>query len=133
MVVETLGRRELGVEELVGEAGGVEMQHEEIAGQKEDLRRPALGDQQNLAEVDDTDVPMDKEATEALPATQLEIDHHHFQLHGICTSSFLNARQRQPSTELYGANIHTDLILGSTKTMYRYRCHGYLTGDPLKT
>ena len=55
-VVETLGRRELGVEEVVGEAGGVEMQlHEEPVGQKEELRPPALGDQQNLAEVDNTD------------------------------------------------------------------------------
>ena len=86
MVVETLGRRELGVEELVGEAGRVEMQqHKEITGQKEELRRLALGDQQNLAEVDDTDVPIDKEATEALPATQLEIDHHHFRLRRIHT------------------------------------------------
>ncbi len=30
---------------------------------------PAVGDQQNQAEVDDTDDPMDKEATEALPTT----------------------------------------------------------------
>jgi hypothetical protein len=43
--METLGRRELGVEELVKEAGRVEMQqHKEIAGQKEEFRRPALSD-----------------------------------------------------------------------------------------
>jgi hypothetical protein len=29
--------------------------------------------------------PIDKEATEALLATQLEIDHRHFLLHGICS------------------------------------------------
>lgn len=58
------------MEELAGEAGGVEMQqHEEITGQKEELRRLALGNQQNLAEVDDTDVHIDKEATKALLAT----------------------------------------------------------------
>lgn len=45
--------------------------------------RPALGDQQNLVEVDDTDDPLDKEATKALPATKLEIIHHHFWLRGI--------------------------------------------------
>ncbi len=74
------------MEELVGDAGGVGMwQHEEIAGQKEELRRPALGDQQNLAEVDDMDVPMDKEATDALPTTQTEVDKHHFRLRGIRT------------------------------------------------
>jgi hypothetical protein len=42
-----------------------------------------VGDQQNQAEVDDTDDPMDKEATEALPATPLEIDKHRFRLRGI--------------------------------------------------
>jgi hypothetical protein len=42
-----------------------------------------VGDQQNQAEVDDTDDPMDKEATEALPTAQLEIDNHHFRLRGI--------------------------------------------------
>jgi hypothetical protein len=79
-------RKEPGVEGLVGEGGGGRMrQHVEIAGQKEKLRQPALGDQQSLAEVDDTDVPMDKEATEALPATQPEIDKDHFRLHGIRT------------------------------------------------
>jgi hypothetical protein len=71
-VVETPGRSEPRGGELVGEAGGVAMQQqEELAGQKEELGRPALGDQQ------------DKEATEALPATQLEIDRHRFRLRGI--------------------------------------------------
>lgn len=67
------------MEELVGEAGGLEMQqHKEIAGQKEELGQPALGGQQNLAEVDDTNDPMDKEAIETLPATQPEIDYYNF-------------------------------------------------------
>ena len=55
MAVESPEGRELGEEAPVGEAGGVEMrQQKELAG------RPALGDQQNQAEVDDTDDPMDK-------------------------------------------------------------------------
>ncbi|KAH6663378.1 hypothetical protein B0J14DRAFT_570431 [Halenospora varia] len=84
VVIETLGGRELGEEELVGEAGGVEtQQQEELAGQNKELVRPALGDQQNLVEVYDTDDPMDKEATEALPTTQLEIDKRRFRLRGI--------------------------------------------------
>jgi hypothetical protein len=41
-----------------------------------------VGDQQNQA-VDNTTDPMDKEATEDLPATQLEIDHRHFRLREI--------------------------------------------------
>jgi hypothetical protein len=133
-VMETLGRRELGVEEVVGEAGGVEMQqHEEPVGQKEELRPPALGDQQNLAEVDDTDDPMDKEATEALPATQLDIDHHYFRLRGICTQQLAGYQTKQPSTESYGANIQTGLILESAKTMYKYRFYGCLANDSFKT
>jgi hypothetical protein len=69
VAVESLGRRELGEEALMEEAGGVEIRQQgELAGW------PAVGDQQNQAEVGDTDDPMDKEATEALPATQLEID-----------------------------------------------------------
>jgi hypothetical protein len=59
---------------------------------------------------------MEKEATEALPAKQLEIDNHHFRLRGYAPSSLLDARQRQPSTESYEANIQTGMILGSTKT-----------------
>jgi hypothetical protein len=62
------------------EAGGVE-----IRQQGELVGWPAVGDQQSQAEVDDTDDPMDKEATEALPALQLEIDKHHFRLRGIRT------------------------------------------------
>ena len=66
---------ELREEELVGEAGGVEMQQqEEIAGQKEELGRLAMDDGRDIVPVDGTDDPDDKEATEALPATQLEID-----------------------------------------------------------
>lgn len=99
MVVGIIGRRKLEVEELAGEAGRVEMQqHKEIAGQKEDLRRLALGDQQNLAEVDDTDVLIDKEATETLPAAQMEIDHHHFRLRGIRTQQLPG---RQTKTNQY--------------------------------
>jgi hypothetical protein len=87
VAVETLGGRELGEEALVGEAGGVEIwQHEEPLAQKEVLGPPVLVDQQNPVEVDDTDDPMDKEATEALPATQPKIpDKHHFRLRGIRT------------------------------------------------
>jgi hypothetical protein len=67
VVVETLRRRELRIEELVGEAGGAEIRQQgELTG------RPALGNQQNLVEVDTND-PLDKEATEALLAIQLEI------------------------------------------------------------
>jgi len=66
------------------EAGRVEIQQqEELVGQNKELGRPALGDQQNLVEVDDTDNPIDKEATAALPATQLGIDKHRFRLRGV--------------------------------------------------
>jgi hypothetical protein len=58
VAVESLGRRELGEEALMEEAGGVEIrQQRELAGW------PAVGDQQNQAEVNDTDNPVDKEAT----------------------------------------------------------------------
>jgi hypothetical protein len=88
VAVESLGGRELGEE-----AGGVEIRQQgELAG------RPALGDQQNLVEVDDTGDPMDKEATEALPATQLEIDHHYFRLRGIRTQQLPG---RQTKTTQY--------------------------------
>jgi hypothetical protein len=42
-----------------------------------------LGDQQDLMEVVDSYDPKDKEATEALPATQLKIDKHRFRLRKI--------------------------------------------------
>jgi len=42
-----------------------------------------VGNQQNQVEVDNTDDLMDKEATEAQLAIQLEIDKHCFQLRGI--------------------------------------------------
>jgi hypothetical protein len=83
-VVETPGRSEPRGGELVGEAGGVAMQQqEELEGQTEEL--VAVGDQQDFVVVDDTDDPKDKEATEALPAAELEIDKHHFRLCGIRT------------------------------------------------
>jgi hypothetical protein len=108
VAVESLGRRELGEEALMEEAGGVEIRQQgELAG-----------DQQNQAEVDDTDDPMDKEATEALPTTQLEIDNHHFRLRGIRTQQLAGRQTKTTSTELYGAKIQTGLILGSTKTIY---------------
>jgi hypothetical protein len=78
VAVESPGR-ELGEEALMEEAG-------------EHVGWPAVGDQQNQAEVDDMDDPMDKEATEALPATQLEIDKHRFRLLGIRTQQ-LSGRQ----------------------------------------
>jgi hypothetical protein len=55
-----------------------------------------VGDQQNQTEVDDTDDPMDKEATETLPATQLEIDKHRFRLREIRTQQ-LPGRQTKTS------------------------------------
>jgi hypothetical protein len=59
---------------------------EELIVRKEELGRPAMGDQQDLVEVDDVDDPKDKEPTEALLATQLEIpDEHHFRLREIRT------------------------------------------------
>jgi hypothetical protein len=59
----------------VGEAGGVEIQQqEELLGLDKELGRPAMSDQQNLVEVVDADDPKNKEATEAPPAAQLEID-----------------------------------------------------------
>jgi hypothetical protein len=51
-----------------------------------ELERPAVGDQQDMVEVDDADNPEDKEATDALPAAQPknpEIDEHRFRPRGI--------------------------------------------------
>jgi hypothetical protein len=91
------------------EAGGVEIrqQGELAGGQPWVISR--------TRQRDDTDDPMDKEATKALRSTSTVSD-----CVGYVPSSLLDARQRQPSTESYGANIQTGLILGSTKTMYRY-------------
>jgi hypothetical protein len=72
-------------------------QRDELTGEKEELRRPALGDQQDLAGVIYVDFPKDKEATEALPATQPEIDHHHFRLRGIRTQPL--ARRQTMTTQ----------------------------------
>ncbi|TVY92099.1 hypothetical protein LAWI1_G002737 [Lachnellula willkommii] len=61
VAIELLGRRELGDEALLEEEGGVEIRQQgELAG------RPAVGDQQIQAEVDDTDDPMDKETRRLL-------------------------------------------------------------------
>ena len=57
-----------------------------------------MGDQQNHAEVRDRDDPMYKEATKALPATQLEIDKHRFRLRGIRTQQLPG---RQTKTTQY--------------------------------
>lgn len=68
------------------EEGGVAMQEqEELAAQKEE---PHVGNQQDLVEIVDVNNPKDKEATEALLATQTEIpkiDEHRFRLRGIRT------------------------------------------------
>jgi hypothetical protein len=72
VAVESLRRRELGKKALIEEAEGVEIQQQEgLTGW------PAVGNQYNQVEVDNTDDPMDKEATKALLATQLEINKHH--------------------------------------------------------
>jgi hypothetical protein len=63
---------------------------------------------------------MDKEAIEALPATQLEIDKHRFRLRGIRIQQLPGRQTMTTQYQSYGANIQTGLILGSTKTMYRY-------------
>jgi hypothetical protein len=92
--------------EVVVEGGGVAMrQQEELALQTEELGQPAVGegegDQQDLVDVDVADEPRDREATEALPATQPEIDEidkHRFRLRGV------RARQlpgRQTKTTQY--------------------------------
>jgi hypothetical protein len=93
VAVESLGGRELREEVLVEEEGGVVIRQQgELAG------RPAVGDQQNQVEVDYMDDPMDKEATDALPAKQLEIDNHHFRLRGIRTQQLAG---RQTKTTQY--------------------------------
>ena len=94
--------REQRETQVVVEGGAIAMQQqEELAAQKEELRQPAVGDQQDLVEVDVADEPRDREATEALPATQPEIDEidkHRFRLRGV------RARQlpgRQTKTTQY--------------------------------
>jgi hypothetical protein len=81
---------------------------QELAAQKEELRHPAVGKghQQDLVEVVDADGPEDKEATEALPAAQPKIPSTStvFICVGYAPSRWLDARQRQPSIESYGAN-----------------------------
>ncbi|KAH6667260.1 hypothetical protein B0J14DRAFT_659238 [Halenospora varia] len=93
VAIESLGWRELGEEALMEEVGGVEIRQQgELAGW------PAVGDQQNKSEVDNTDDSMDKEATKALPATQLEIDKHRIRLRGIRTQQLPG---RQTKTTQY--------------------------------
>lgn len=59
---------------------------------------PALSDHQNQVQVDDTDDPMDKMATEALPATQLKIDYNRFRLREIRIQQL---SERQTKTTQY--------------------------------
>jgi hypothetical protein len=59
--LETPGRSEPRGEEEAGEV--VMQQQEELEGQKEELGRPAMGDEWDLVAVDGTDNPKDKEAT----------------------------------------------------------------------
>ena len=73
------------------------------------------GDQQNQAEVDDTDDPIDKEAAEALSATQLEIDRHRFRLRGIRTQQPPGRQAKTIQYRVVRANIQTGLILGSRR------------------
>ena len=71
-------------------------QQEELEGQMKEL--VATSYEQDLVGINDTDDPKDKEATEAQPATYLEIDKHRFRLRGI------RARQRagcQTKTMVY--------------------------------
>lgn len=105
-------------------------QQEALAGQNKELGQPALGDQQDPAEVVDSYDPKDKEATEALPATQLKIDKHHFDCVGSAPDSLLDVRQRQSSAGSYGLTVQTGLILGSAKTIYECQCYGCLANDP---
>lgn len=133
-MVETLGRRELREGELVAEGGVVEIQQqEEIAGQKEALRRPAIGDERDLVAADGTDDPEDNEATETLPATQLEIEKHVFRLRAIRARQLADARQRQLSTKSHGVNIQTGVILDQRKTICGCQCYGRIAIDPLET
>lgn len=56
--------------------------------QQEELRQPAVSDQQDLVEVVDLDDSKDKEATKDPPATQPKIDgndEHRFRLYSIQT------------------------------------------------
>jgi len=53
-----------------GKWGGVEVQQQEgVAGQKEMLRQPTMGDERSLIAAFDADDPEDKPATETLPTS----------------------------------------------------------------
>jgi hypothetical protein len=100
--------------EVAVKGGGVTIQQqEELTAQKEELRQPAVGEgnQQDLVEVVDADDPKNKKATEALPATQPEIDEYRFRLRGIRTQPLARRRQGQPNTESCKGNIQTGQIL----------------------
>lgn len=103
MSVETLGRRELREEELAEKWGGVEVQQQEgVAGQKERLRQPTMGDERSLIVAFGADDPEDKAAigqSSHRDSMQLEIDKHHFRLSGIRARQLADARQGQRSTE----------------------------------
>ena len=97
------------------EAGGVEIRQQgEFAGW------PAVGDQQNQAGVDDTDDSMDKEATETLPATQLEIDKHRFRLRGIRTQQPPGRQTKTTQYRLVWGEHPNRSDSWVKKTMYRY-------------
>ena len=56
-----------------------------------------------------------------------------FDCMGFELGSLPDARQKQPSTESYRANIQTARMLGSMKTTYEYQYYGRLANYPLKT
>ena len=75
----------------------------------------AMGDQQDLVEVVDVDDPEDIEATRPCqprnprsPRSTSTV----FDCVGYGLGSLLDARQKQPSTEMYRANIQTGRVLG---------------------
>jgi hypothetical protein len=94
-------QRESEVVVVDGEGVAMQQQQQELAAQKEELGKPAVGEghQQDLVEVVDADDPEDKEATEALPAAQPKIpDEHRFRLRGIRTQPLAG---RQTGTTKY--------------------------------
>lgn len=68
-----------------------------------------MGDEQDPVEALDADDPEDMVTTEALPATQPEIDERRFRLR---IQPLTVTGQRQPNTELYGRKLQIDRILG---------------------
>lgn len=88
--------------QVVVEEGAIAVQRqEELAAQKEELRQPAMRDQQDLIEINNVDYPEDKEATDALPAAQPkipEIDECRFRLRGVRARQLVG---RQTKTTQY--------------------------------